>query len=303
MGSRSSAAWGQAAYVIPAKTLDGSSPEVLASAGSFGPSIHHRGLGSGEEPCRQPPVRRISLPFCIKACGRSDVGQVRRRNEDTMAVEPSAGMVVVADGMGGAPAGDLASTVAVQEVIRGLQGGEGMVAAISQANRRILEMVDKEPGLAGMGTTLTALLVSPETGEFSVGHVGDSRAYRWSRGSFSQITEDHTLVRELVRSGKILPQQEKEHPLAHVLSRAVGVEDVLEVEELEGVVEAGDRFLLCSDGLLKVMEDSELEEWVRGAHHSRLQDAVEGMVEEGNRRGAPDNITVALLAVEESPSS
>jgi serine/threonine protein phosphatase PrpC len=243
------------------------------------------------------------LSFWIQACGRSDVGQVRRRNEDTMAVEPSVGIVVVADGMGGAPAGDLASTVAVQEVIRGLQAGEGMAAAISQANRRLLEMVDKEPGLAGMGSTLTALLVSSRTGRFSVGHVGDSRAYRWSRGGFSQITEDHTLVRELVRSGKIPPALEKEHPLAHVLSRALGVEDGLEVEELEGMVEVGDRFLLCSDGLVKVMEDPELEEWVSGADPLGLQEAVDGMVEEGNRRGAPDNITVAVLAVEAAPSS
>ena len=238
------------------------------------------------------------MSFCIQACGRSDVGQVRRRNEDTVAVEPSEGIVVVADGMGGAPAGDLASTVAVQEVLRGLQAGEGMVAAITRANRRLLEMVDKEPGLAGMGSTLTALRVSPKTGGFSVGHVGDSRAYRWSQGIFSQITEDHTLVRELVRSGKIPPSQERKHPLAHVLSRALGVEDGLEVEELEGMVEAGDRFLLCSDGLVKVMEDPELEEWVSGADPLGLQGVVDGMVEEGNRRGAPDNITVALLAVE-----
>jgi PPM family protein phosphatase len=243
------------------------------------------------------------LAFRIQAYGRSDVGQVRRRNEDTMAVEPSKGIVVVADGMGGAPAGDLASALAVQEVIRGLRAGEAMAEAIIRANRRILEMVAEQPGLAGMGSTVTALLVAPDTWHFTVGHVGDSRAYRLSEGVFSQITEDHTLVRDLVRSGKIPPGHERQHPLGHVLSRALGVEDDLEVEEVEGVVKDGDRFLLCSDGLVKVMEDAELEDRVRRADPGSLKEVVDGIVREGNERGAPDNITVALLAVDISPFS
>jgi serine/threonine protein phosphatase PrpC len=243
------------------------------------------------------------LSYRIQAYGRSHVGQVRRRNEDTMAVEPSKGIVVVADGMGGAPAGDIASALAVQEVIRGLRARKPMAEAITRANRKLLDMVAKQSGLAGMGTTVTALLVAPETGHFAIGHVGDSRAYRLSKGIFSQITEDHTLVRELVRSGKIAWSQVREHPLGHVLSRALGVEDGLEVEEVEGVVEDGDRFLLCSDGLLKVMEDPELEDRVRRADPGSLKDAVDAMVEEGNLRGAPDNITVAILAADASPFS
>lgn len=243
------------------------------------------------------------MAFRIQAYGRSDVGQVRRRNEDTLAVEPSKGIVVVADGMGGAPAGDLASALAVQEVIRGLRAGEGMKEAIHRANRKLLEMVAAQPDLAGMGTTITALHVEPDTGRFAVGHVGDSRAYRLSDGVFSQITEDHTLVRDLVRSGKIPASLEREHPLGHVLSRALGVEDDLEAEELEGMVRERDRFLLCSDGLVKVMEDAELEDRVRGAEAGSLKDVVNGIVREGNLRGAPDNITVALLAVEASPFS
>ena len=250
-----------------------------------------------------PPVGSSDLSFRIQAYGRSDVGQVRRRNEDTMAVEPSKGIVVVADGMGGAPAGDLASALAVQEVIRGLRAGVRIGEAITRANRKLLDMVAKQPGLAGMGTTVTALLVDPDTGHFAVGHVGDSRAYRFSEGTFSQITEDHTLVRDLVRSGKIPPSHERQHPLGHVLSRALGVEDGLEVEELEGLVEDGDRFLLCSDGLVKVMEDAELEDRVRRAGPGSLKEAVDGMVKEGNRRGAPDNITLALMTVDASPFS
>jgi len=241
------------------------------------------------------------LSFRIRAFGRSDVGQVRRRNEDTLAVEPSRGIVVVADGMGGAPAGDIASALAVQEVVRGLHAGEGMAEAIGRANRKILELVAARPAFAGMGSTVTALRLVPGTGRFILGHVGDSRAYRLSGGVFTQITEDHTLVRDLVRSGKLPANQEKGHPLSHVLSRVLGSEDDLVVDEIEGVAKDGDRFLLCSDGLVKVMEDSELEDRVRGADPASLEEAVGGIVEEGNLRGAPDNITVALLAVDASP--
>lgn len=243
------------------------------------------------------------MSFRIQAYGRSDVGQVRQRNEDTMAVEPSKGIAVVADGMGGAPAGDLASALAVQEVIRGLRAGEGVTAAVRRANRRILDMSAEQPGLAGMGSTVTVLVVTPDTGRYAVGHVGDSRVYRLSEGVFAQITEDHTVVRDLVRSGKIPPSFEREHPLGHVLSRALGVEEDLKVDEVEGEVKDGDRFLLCSDGLVRVLEDGEMEDRVRGADPGSLQEVVDDMVEEGNLRGAPDNITVALMAVEASALS
>ena len=220
-----------------------------------------------------------------------------------MAVEPSQGMVVVADGMGGAPAGDLASALAVQEVARGLQAGEGMEVSIQRANQKIVEMAEAQPALSGMGTTLTALAVSTDTGSFVVGHVGDSRAYRLSAAGFSQISRDHTMVRDMVDAGKIPPSAEREHPLGHILSRVLGTERDVEVDLVEGSAENGDCFLLCSDGLVKVMDEEEVERWVRRAWSEPLEDLVNGIVEEGNLRGAPDNITVAFLTLSGSAPS
>jgi protein phosphatase len=226
------------------------------------------------------------------------VGQVRGRNEDTLAVEPSQGIVVVADGMGGAPAGDLASALAVQEVARALHSGEGMDEALSRANRKILGMADSQPALSGMGTTVTALKVSVENGGFVLGHVGDSRAYLLSGSGFSQISRDHTMVRDMVEAGKIPASAEREHPLGHILTRVLGTEEEVELDLQEGPVQQGDCFLLCSDGLLKVMDDLEIEAWIRRANAEPLEGVVDAMIEEGNARGAPDNLTVAFLVVE-----
>ncbi len=238
------------------------------------------------------------MPLQIKAFGLSVVGRVRTKNEDTLAVVPSRGIVVVADGMGGAPAGEVASALAVQEVVRGLTAGEGMVEAVRRANRRIRDMVAGQPAWEGMGTTVTALRVLPEEGRFEVGQVGDSRAYRLRGEEFGPLTRDHTMVRDLMEAGKLPPGAERGHPLSHILSRAVGTEEDLEVDRVSGETAPGDRFLLCSDGLVKVMEDDEIEAWMRGARANALDATVRGIVEEGLRRGAPDNVTVALLAVE-----
>jgi len=246
--------------------------------------------------------RYAALSLHIRAFGRSDVGQVRRRNEDTVAVDPSQGIVVVADGMGGAPGGDLASALAVKEVARGHQAGEEMEESILSANRKILELAEPQPALSGMGTTLTALKVSPETSIYLVGHVGDSRAYLLSDEDFSQISRDHTMVRDMVDAGKIPASAERKHPLGHILSRVLGTEGDVEVDLVEGTAGDGDCFLLCSDGLEKVMDEEEVEGWVRRARSEPLEEVVDLLVEEVNLRGGPDNITVAFLRVE-APSS
>ncbi|NNM06887.1 MAG: serine/threonine-protein phosphatase [Gemmatimonadetes bacterium] len=235
----------------------------------------------------------------IRAFGRSHVGQVRGRNEDTLAVEPSQGIVVVADGMGGAPAGDLASALAVQEVARALHEGEGMKVALTRANRKILGTAEGQPALSGMGTTITALRVFADEARFVLGHVGDSRAYLLSDGTFSQISRDHTMVRDMVEAGKIPASAEREHPLGHILTRVLGTEESVELDLSEGPVHAGCSFLLCSDGLVKVMEDTEVEGWIRRTRSEPLEALVDAMIEEGNERGAPDNLTVAFLTLEE----
>lgn len=243
------------------------------------------------------------MPFHMNAYGRSDVGQVRTRNEDTMVVEPSQGIMVVADGMGGAPAGDVASSLAAQEVAGGLHAGVGMEKSVQIANRRILEMAESQPAMSGMGTTLTALSVCPETRVYIVGHVGDSRAYILSAGDFSQISRDHTMVRDMVDAGRIPASAEREHPLGHILSRVLGTQADVAVDVVEGELRDGDTFLLCSDGLVRVMDGTEIEDWIRKVGTMPLEELVDTIIEEANRRGAPDNVTVALLTVEDQASS
>jgi serine/threonine protein phosphatase PrpC len=238
------------------------------------------------------------MPLRITAFGLSDRGMVRPKNEDTMAVEPSRGIVMVADGMGGASAGEVASAMAVQEVCRAFHAGEGMKDAVLRANMKIWEMAQSQPAFRGMGTTLTALRISVESGAFEVGHVGDSRAYRLHGDTLWQLTQDHTAVMALVESGVLSPQAARNHPMGHVLSRALGTAEEVEVDILLGVAEAGDRFLLCSDGLVRVMEDAELEERLLAARGGNPEKLVRGIVEEAKLRGAPDNVTVALLAVD-----
>jgi len=238
------------------------------------------------------------MPLRITAFGLSDRGRVRPKNEDTMAVEPSRGILMVADGMGGAPAGEVASAMAVQEVCRGFHAGEGMKESVLRANTKIREMAQSQPAFRGMGTTLTALRVSVESGAFEVGHVGDSRAYRLHGDALWQLTLDHTAVRAMVEGGTLSPQQARNHPMSHILSRALGTAEEVEVDILLGVAEAGDRFLLCSDGLIRVMDDSELEERLMAARGGKLEQLVRSIVAEANLRGAPDNVTVALLAMD-----
>jgi protein phosphatase len=220
-----------------------------------------------------------------------------------MVVEPTQGLVVVADGMGGAPGGDLASALAVQEVARGMHEGKGMEECILRANRKILETVEAQPSLSGMGTTVTALKVFSETGEYVVGHVGDSRAYVLSGGDFSQISRDHTMVRDMVDAGRIPASAEREHPLGHILSRALGTQEDVPVDLMLGRVLEGDCFMLCSDGLTKVLNEGEIEDRVRQVTRRTLEEVVDDMVEEANRLGGPDNITVAFLRVEKSGNS
>jgi len=238
------------------------------------------------------------LPFRISAIGLSDKGRVRPKNEDAMAVEPSRGIVMVADGMGGAPAGEVASALAVQEVCKGLHAGMGLRDAILGANERIVRIATHESGLSGMGTTITALVVKADTGAFEGGHVGDSRAYRLNGDDLFQITRDHTVVAGMVEAGTLSPSAARDHYLGHILSRALGTQEEPEVDVFLGVAEAGDRFLVCSDGLMRVMEDRDVEAWLQRSRQEDLEDVVRAWVEEANRRGAPDNVTIAILAVE-----
>ncbi len=250
------------------------------------------------------------MTLAVIPAARTDIGQVRARNEDAVAVAQNGCLAVVADGMGGPPAGDLASSLAVETVVSFFdvyppplsgEGREARVAhmddAMQEAHHRIQTEARGNSENEGMGCTLTILHVDPSDGAFLIGHVGDSRAYRRSNGSFAQLTTDQTLVQEQVDRGIISADAARHHPLGHILTQAVGSEGEIVPEMVTGTAEAGDLFLLCSDGLVRVMDNGELGEWMERSEGKGLDELAERLIKESNARGAPDNVTVALLRV------
>lgn len=226
----------------------------------------------------------------------SDPGRKRRNNEDVYVCEPP--LFAIADGMGGAQAGEVASALAA-EALREDAGGEGtteerVAALIQRANRRVYERASEDATLTGMGTTLTLALV--EDGQVTLGHVGDSRAYRLREGALEQITEDHSLVAELTKAGKLSEEEAEHHPQRSVITRALGTDpdvdgDVFTVETREG-----DVFLLCSDGLTDMVDDHAIEETVQ-KHRRNLKKTAQALVRAANRGGGEDNITILLFEI------
>jgi PPM family protein phosphatase len=185
----------------------------------------------------------------------TNTGRVRRNNEDSYIVEPP--LFVLADGMGGAQAGEVASRLTIEAFapFPATGGAEDRLrGAISEANRRVVERGRNDPKTAGMGSTVTAALVD---GEFvAFGHVGDSRAYLLRRGRFDQISRDHSLVGELVRQGRITVEEAGSHPQRSVITRALGATDEVDVDTWRIEAEDGDLYLLCSDGLTDMIDDA-----------------------------------------------
>jgi PPM family protein phosphatase len=232
-----------------------------------------------------------------ESAGRTDPGRKRRRNEDAYVVAPP--LFAVADGMGGAQAGEVAArlaTAAFREYHEADElGGEARVAAIiKEANRRIYERARVDTEVSGMGTTVTAALV--EGAQIVIGHVGDSRAYRVRDGRLEQLTKDHSLVADLVRSGRISPEEADTHPQRSVITRALGTDPEVDVDSLAVDAQPGDLYLLCSDGLTTMLADEEILEILLGA--KSLEHAGKDLVKAANRRGGEDNVTVVLFAVE-----
>jgi PPM family protein phosphatase len=229
-------------------------------------------------------------------CG-TDTGMQRRANEDSLLVRSP--LFVVADGMGGAQAGEVASSVAVEAFRGGLHDGsdpEGsLVAQVEQANSRINELSRANIEHAGMGTTITAVYVGEHN--VSVAHVGDSRAYCMRDGELLRLTDDHSLVDELIRQGKLTPEEAEEHPQRSVITRALGPEATVEVDVSSFRGRAEDIYLLCSDGLTTMLSESELLELL--ISRKPLADAGEALIAAANAAGGRDNITVVLLRLEE----
>lgn len=228
------------------------------------------------------------------------MGLVRRRNEDAFHVSTERGLAVVADGMGGAPAGQLASRLAVEAAVEALTGepaGDALTrldASVQAAATAVVAEGERNPHNRGLGCTLTVLQVDPEHRRYGLAHVGDSRAYRLRDGALELLSVDHTLAQESVDQGRLPPDAVRHHPFGHILTRVIGMEGEVEAQTAQGSLEAGDLFLLCTDGLVKVMEDEEIADVLR-LPWDDLEVLAERLVAEANDRGGPDNSTVVLL--------
>jgi serine/threonine protein phosphatase PrpC len=227
----------------------------------------------------------------------TDTGRQRRANEDSLLARSP--LFVVADGMGGAQAGEVASRIAVEAFQAGLRDAaapELALAALAHtANNRIHELSHANAEQAGMGTTLTAVYVGEE--EVAIAHVGDSRAYCFRDGRLQRLTDDHSLVDELMRQGRLTPEEALEHPQRSVITRALGPEGTVEVDTRSVRGRPGDVYLLCSDGLTTMIGEEQIAAVLLA--NPPLRDAGEALIAAANEAGGRDNITVVLLRLED----
>jgi len=246
----------------------------------------------------------------------SDVGRKRKGNEDSLFVNPEQHLFVVADGMGGHAAGEIASKVAVESINEFvcLTGGDEEITwpfgldenisydgnrlktAIRYANRKVLEATKEKSEYEGMATTVAAVLVDGDAA--NLGHVGDSRVYLVRDGAITQLTSDHSWVNEQIQSGVISPDQARTHPLRNVVTRALGGKPDLQVDMQQHKAKAGDILLLCSDGLTTMIPDEDIARVVRDAGGD-VEKAAQALVASANAKGGEDNITVLLIRFDE----
>jgi protein phosphatase len=240
----------------------------------------------------------------FSCAARTDVGVVRSGNEDNYLMLSDRGVFIVADGMGGHAAGEVASEMAVRIIsreigsLRGVtdeQAGERIQRAIVSANEAIFERTLSEHDKRGMGTTTTVLALLP--GRYLVGQVGDSRAYLLRNGTFLQLTKDHSYVQEQVDAGLLTPEQARVHPYSNVITRCVGAGSEVVPDLYFGTLNAGDVLLLASDGLTGMLEDEQLARILEAGEGP--QSWVDRMIAEANRRGGLDNITAIIVRIEE----
>jgi serine/threonine protein phosphatase PrpC len=237
-------------------------------------------------------VLRVAEQYAV-----TDTGRQRRANEDSLLARSP--LFVVADGMGGAQAGEVASRIAVEYFQPGLgdasQPERELAELARAANSRIHELSHSNAEQAGMGTTLTAVYVGED--EVAIAHVGDSRAYCLRDGELLRLTDDHSLVDELMRQGRLTPEEAVEHPQRSVITRALGPEGAVEVDTRSFGARAGDVYLLCSDGLTTMLSEEQILALL--VANPRLRDAGEALIGAANEAGGRDNITVVLMRLEE----
>jgi PPM family protein phosphatase len=226
----------------------------------------------------------------------TDTGRQRSANEDSVFVR--APVFVIADGMGGAQAGEVASKNAAEAFDHELPEGPPervLKETIEGANRTIHGLARTDPNLTGMGTTTTAAILDEGAEEVAIGHVGDSRAYRLRRGKLERLTRDHSLVEEMRRKGQLTEAQAEDHPQRSIITRALGPEPEVEVDLQTVPAQAGDVFLLCSDGLTSMLDDEHIERLL--ARATSMPNAVRALIDEANRAGGRDNISVITFKV------
>jgi len=237
------------------------------------------------------------MSFGFRIGARTDPGQKRDINQDSYAT--AASVLVVADGMGGHRGGEVASTIAVQEVIQRFDEPsiDMLEGAVQAANTRIIDDAAFNPGLHGMGTTVVALAFVQLEDGLALGaiNVGDSRMYRLTGGELQQLTEDHSLVEALVREGRITPEEAEVHPQRNIVTRALGVTDYLEVDTFNFIPKVGDRYVLCSDGLFNEVSAQDIASVLATEGDPQL--AADQLVTAANDGGGRDNITVVIADV------
>lgn len=240
----------------------------------------------------------------LKVGARSDVGMIRSGNEDNFFAEADErrGVFVVADGMGGHAAGEVASEMAVQIVSRNLltlttviepTSREKLAQAMRDANRAIYDRMLAEVDKQGMGTTASVLVLSDD--QFLIGQIGDSRIYLLRDGALTQLTKDHSYVQEQVDAGLLTPEQARYHPYSNVITRCVGASESVEADIYSGAMRPGDVFLLASDGLTGMVDDRRLQQMLLA--RSGPGRIVDALIAEANGRGGLDNITAIVIQV------
>ena len=226
----------------------------------------------------------------------TDIGKVREGNEDSFLVQPP--LFAVADGMGGHRGGEVASQLALEVIESLAAGGKGTLPdQVREANRRVFDRSLKDRNVTGMGTTLTAALIG--RGSATLAHVGDSRAYLLRAGAFRRLTEDHTLVARMIKTGEITASEAEVHPHRNVLTRALGTEPDVGVDEMNVPLMDADLIVLCSDGLTAMVTEQQMQAILEATDSP--QDAADRLIKAANRAGGIDNITVLVLRIDGDP--
>ena len=248
----------------------------------------------GESAVPTPPLAEDEAGLGLQSASVTHIGLVRANNQDTVLEKDR--VFGVCDGMGGHRGGEVASAVAAESFLAALEGrepsAEAMREAVDAANTAVWEKAQGDEELSGMGTTLTALWLSG--GRAFIAHVGDSRCYRMRDGSLRRITEDHSMVMEMLRAGVITAEQAETHPMRNIITRAVGTEETVETDLIEEDSRPGDIWLVCSDGLYSMVPDEAISSTLAALGRQPDQ-AVQALLDAALAAGGRDNISISLI--------